>query len=59
MKLIEAPNKWLAKSVNPFDFDKLDAIEVSGKMCQIMMIVTGIFLCWQTSKTYISHCIVQ
>jgi|TARA_B110000305_G_C19455775_1_gene650852 peptide deformylase len=44
MKLIEAPNKWLAKSVNPFDFDKLDAIEVSGKMCQIMMAKNGLGL---------------
>jgi len=44
MNLIQAPNEWLEKTVSPFDFDKLDPIEVSGEMCQIMMAQNGIGL---------------
>lgn len=44
MKLIESPNEFLNKKVNPFDFDKLDAKEVSGEMCKIMMAKNGLGL---------------
>lgn len=44
MELVEAPNEWLDKSVEPFDFEKLDAVELSGRMCEIMMAQNGIGL---------------
>jgi len=44
MQLVEAPNDWLDKTVKPFDFEKLDAVEISGKMCEIMMAQNGIGL---------------
>lgn len=44
MQLIEAPNEWLEKAVKPFDFDELDPVEISGKMCEIMMAKNGIGL---------------
>lgn len=44
MQLVKAPDEWLEKSVGPFDFEKLDAVEVSGKMCEIMMAQNGIGL---------------
>lgn len=44
MKLIEAPDSWLDKVVKPFDFDNLDAVQISGEMCQIMMANNGIGL---------------
>jgi len=44
MKLIKAPNAWLEKSVRDFDFDTLDAVEISGEMCKIMMAKDGIGL---------------
>lgn len=44
MQLIKAPDEWLEKSVKPFDFSEMDAVEVSGKMCEIMMAQNGIGL---------------
>jgi len=44
MQLVKAPNKWLEKAVQPFDFDTMDAVEISGKMCEIMMAENGIGL---------------
>lgn len=44
MQLIKAPNEWLDKSVKLFDFNELDPIEISGKMCEIMMAQNGIGL---------------
>jgi len=37
MQLVKAPDEWLEKTVKPFDFETMDAVEVSGKMCEIMM----------------------
>lgn len=44
MNLIEAPDQWLEKTLKPFDFNELDAVQVSGEMCQIMMAKNGIGL---------------
>lgn len=44
MKLISSPNSFLNKVVQPFDFDKMDAKQISGEMCQIMMAKNGIGL---------------
>lgn len=44
MQLVESPSKWLDKAVDPFDFDKLDAVKISGEMCEIMMAKNGIGL---------------
>tara|TARA_R110001592_G_scaffold52538_1_gene160834 strand:+ start:299 stop:808 length:510 start_codon:yes stop_codon:yes gene_type:complete len=44
MKLISSPNEFLNKAVNPFDFDSMDAKQVSGEMCQVMMAKNGIGL---------------
>lgn len=44
MQLITAPSEWLDRSVKPFDFKELDPIEISGKMCEIMMAQNGIGL---------------
>jgi peptide deformylase len=44
MQLVKAPNEWLDKSVKPFDFNELDPVGISGKMCEIMMAQNGIGL---------------
>ena len=45
MKLISSPNEFLSKAVTtPFDFDSMDAKQVSGEMCQVMMAKNGIGL---------------
>ena len=44
MKLIKSPNEFLSKVAEPFDFDSMDAKQVSGEMCQIMMAKNGIGL---------------
>ena len=44
MQLVKAPDEWLEKTVKPFDFETMDAVEVSGKMCEIMMAQNGIGL---------------
>ena len=44
MKLIKSPNEFLTKAVKPFDFNELDAKQVSGEMCQIMMAKNGLGL---------------
>jgi len=44
MKLITAPDKWLDKSLKEFNFEELDAVEVSGNMAKIMMENNGIGL---------------
>jgi len=36
MELIYAPNEWLQKTVEPFDFDKIDAVEIAQQMVDIM-----------------------
>lgn len=36
MELIYAPNEWLQKTVKPFDFDKIDAVETAQQMVDIM-----------------------
>jgi|TARA_B110000305_G_C19167362_1_gene505516 peptide deformylase len=44
MKLISSPNDFLNKVVKPFDFDTMDAKQISGEMCQIMMAKNGLGL---------------
>lgn len=44
MKLVEAPSSWLEKTVQPFDFEKHDAVKISGEMARIMMDKNGIGL---------------
>jgi|TARA_R110000851_G_scaffold148921_1_gene289323 peptide deformylase len=44
MKLISAPNEFLTRVMQPFDFIKMDATQVSGEMCQVMMAKNGIGL---------------
>jgi|13_taG_2_1085334.scaffolds.fasta_scaffold27213_2 peptide deformylase len=44
MQLLKAPNDFLEKPVKPFDFDTMDAKQISGEMCQIMMAQQGIGL---------------
>ena len=44
MKLIKSPNEFLSKVAEPFDFDSMDAKQVSGEMCQEMMAKNGIGL---------------
>ena len=44
MKLIEAPNSWLEKTVAPFDFKVTDAIEIEKEMSAIMTQHRGIGL---------------
>jgi len=36
MELIMSPDPWLEKQVSEFDFDKLDADEISGSMTDLM-----------------------
>ena len=44
MKLIKSPNTWLQKTVDPFDFNTLDANEVSENMIALMTQEGGIGL---------------
>jgi peptide deformylase len=44
MQLLESPNNWLRKTTKPFDFDELDAVQLSGEMTRIMMDKQGIGL---------------
>tara|TARA_Y100000389_G_scaffold198481_1_gene235067 strand:+ start:144 stop:647 length:504 start_codon:yes stop_codon:yes gene_type:complete len=44
MELVKSPNAWLEKQVKPFDFDELDAKQVSGQMASIMLAKNGIGL---------------
>jgi len=44
MKLLKSPNKWLQKEVEPFDFDKYNAEEVSQSMIALMAQEGGIGL---------------
>jgi len=45
MELLQAPNEWLDKRIETdFDFDKLDAKQISGEMAKIMMENNGIGL---------------
>ena len=44
MKLIQSPNNFLKRKVKPFDFNELDAKQISGEMCQIMMAKNGLGL---------------
>ena len=44
MQLIQSPNSFLTRKVKPFDFNELDAKQVSGEMCQIMMAKNGLGL---------------
>jgi len=42
MELIYAPNEWLQKTVKPFDFDKINAVETAQQMVDIMEKYRGI-----------------
>ena len=44
MQLLISPNPWLDKQVNRFDFDKLDASELSDQMIDLMLKEGGIGL---------------
>jgi len=44
MQLLESPDSWLDKTVKPFNFDELDAVQLSGEMAKIMMDKQGIGL---------------
>ena len=44
MELIYAPSDWLQKKVQPFDFDKTNAVETAQKMVDIMGNSRGIGL---------------
>jgi peptide deformylase len=44
MQLIQSPNSFLTRKVKPFDFNELDAKQISGEMCQIMMAKNGLGL---------------
>lgn len=45
MELLTTPNPWLTKKItNEFDFDAMDARELSGQMAKIMMENDGIGL---------------
>ena len=44
MELIKAPDPWLEKIVEPFDFDTQDPVKPSGEMCSIMMAKNGLGL---------------
>jgi peptide deformylase len=44
MKLISSPNDFLNKVVKPFDFETMDAKQISGEMCAIMMAKNGLGL---------------
>lgn len=44
MKLVKAPDPWLQKQVQAFDFDKLDAVAVADEMIELMEAEGGIGL---------------
>ena len=44
MQLIKSPNPFLQKIVDPFDFEKLDAEDISNKMIELMFNEGGIGL---------------
>jgi peptide deformylase len=44
MQLIQSPNSFLTRKVKPFNFNELDAKQISGEMCQIMMAKNGLGL---------------
>tara|TARA_E500000178_G_scaffold89293_1_gene88183 strand:+ start:2101 stop:2598 length:498 start_codon:yes stop_codon:yes gene_type:complete len=44
MKLVKSPNAWLQKIVDPFDFDELNAQEISEEMIALMAQEGGIGL---------------
>ena len=44
MKLVKSPNAWLQKIVDPFDFDELNAQEISEEMIALMTQEGGIGL---------------
>ena len=44
MQLITSPNEWLAKQVDPFDFETLDAKSIEQEMIEIMLKNDGIGL---------------
>jgi len=44
MKLISSPNDFLNKAVKPFEFETMDAKQIAGEMCQIMMAKNGLGL---------------
>ena len=44
MKLVKHPNKWLHTKVNPFDYEKLDAAQISEDMIKAMAEFGGIGL---------------
>ena len=44
MKLIEAPNSWLEKTVAPFDFKTNDAVELEKEMSALMTKHRGVGL---------------
>ena len=44
MELIKAPNEFLEKQVKPFDFEKMDAGQISNDMVETMLKYKGIGL---------------
>jgi len=44
MELVKSPNEWLEKTVDPFDFDKLDAKALEKEMIDLMIASDGIGL---------------
>ena len=44
MKLVKSPSKWLEKKVQPFDFEKLDALNIADEMIKLMVQEGGIGL---------------
>ena len=44
MELIKAPNEFLEKQVKPFDFEKMDAAQISNDMVETMLKYKGIGL---------------
>lgn len=44
MKLVKSPDPWLEKKVKDFDFDKLDAKNISKEMIELMQVEGGIGL---------------
>lgn len=44
LKLVKSPDPWLEKAVKPFDFENLDAREISQQMIDLMTAEGGIGL---------------
>lgn len=44
LKLVKSPDPWLEKAVKPFDFDNLDARDISQQMIDLMTAEGGIGL---------------